>query len=108
MKTSNKFLFGILIFLLADCSFSFIQYYNTPLYGELDGCVIPNEHVRKIFDDPLGFHSLTTGENHLNPNRYFSHLLLSEYFQNVPFYLQKFLHPVDSVYAVSALAKLFV
>jgi hypothetical protein len=106
MKLKRNIIILLMLFLIADISFSFVQYFNTPLYGELDGCVLPNKNVQKVFDHPLGFKALATGERYLNPNRYFSHMPLSVYFKNVPFWLQSFLSPIDSVYAASAIAKL--
>ncbi len=100
-----KLIFFVL--LLADFVFSFLQYYNTPLYGDLDG-VLPNEDIQKILNDPLGFHAVFSGEKHINPNRYFSHLALMEYFQHVPFWLQRVTNPIASVYLASAIIKFLI
>ena len=94
------------IFLIGDLTFSFIQYYNTPLSGDLAGHVLPDNVIQPVFDDPFGFHLLLTGEPHSNPNRFFVHWALAEYFQNVPQFLQNFTTPINSVYLASAVAKL--
>lgn len=109
LKNSTKHrLFLILagIFLIGDLTFSFIQYYNTPLFGDLAGHVLPDNVIQPVFDDPFGFHLLLTGEPHSNPNRFFVHWALAEYFQNVPQFLQNFTTPINSVYLASAIAKL--
>jgi hypothetical protein len=107
--TKDRFLliFAV-IFLMGDFTFSFIQYYNTPLFGDLAGHVLPDKVIQPVFDDPFGFHLLLTGETHSNPNRFFVHWALAEYFQKVPQLLQKFTNPINSVYLASAIAKLTV
>jgi hypothetical protein len=110
-KSLNKdrlLLIFAVIFLIGDFSFSFIQYYNTPLFGDLAGHVLPDKVIQPVFDDPFGFHLLLTGETHSNPNRFFVHWALAEYFQNVPQLLQNFTNPINSVYLASAVAKLAV
>jgi len=98
-----------LLLLLGNFVFSFIQYYNTPLYGDITVSVLPNkEHVQKLLDDPFGLQVLITMEKQFNPNRYFSHLFLKEYFQNAPFFFQKFAGPISSVYLSSALVKITI
>ena len=98
----------LIIILLGDFAFSFTQYYNTPLYGDITVSAWPDEHVKKIFNDPLGFQILKTGTEQFNPNRYFSHLFLKEYFRNVPLFLQNFVNPISSVYLACALAKITI
>ncbi len=98
----------LIIFLVGDLTFSFIQYYNTPLFGDLTVSILPEEHVQKIFDDPFGFEIVKTVEKQFNPNRYFSHLFLNKYFRNVPFIMQKFTSPINSIYFSSALAKILI
>lgn len=108
MNTSRFISFLIIVFLLFDLSFSFIQYYNTPLYGDMASHILPDKIVQQVFDDPFGFQILVHGEKHANPNRYFSHLFLAEYFQHVPFWLQKITNPINSVYLASAIIKIIV
>jgi len=96
------------IFLIGDFTFSFIQYYNTPLFGDLAGHVLPDNVIQPVFDDPFGYHLLLTGESHSNPNRFFVHWALADYFQYLPLCLQNFTNPINSVYLASAVAKLAV
>jgi len=96
------------IFMISDFTFSFIQYYNTPLFGDLAGHVLPDEAIQPVFDDPFGFHLLLTGEPHSNPNRFFAHWAVADYYQYFPLWLQKFTNPINSVYLTSAIAKLVI
>lgn len=98
----------LIIFILADLTFSFLQYYQTPLFGDIQGGVLPEPAVQKVLDDPLGFSAIQTGEKHVNPNRFFSHYLLMTYFRKIPLFLQNFTSPINSVYLSSAIAKLIV
>ncbi|MFW6310582.1 MAG: hypothetical protein ACOC1D_05700 [Prolixibacteraceae bacterium] len=107
--TRNQLVITLLVvLLLGDFIFSFAQYYTTPLSGDFAGAVLPNEHVQRILDDPFGINMMRTGEKHLNPNRFFSHVFFSEYFQHVPHLLQKIVNPVSSVYLASAIIKIII
>nr|WP_319511613.1 hypothetical protein [uncultured Draconibacterium sp.] len=105
-RTILKWIF--IVFILADLSFSFLQYYQTPLFGDIQGGVLPEPAVQEVLDDPLGFSAIQTEEKHVNPNRFFSHYLLMKYFRNVPLFIQNFTSPINSVYLSSAIAKLVV
>jgi hypothetical protein len=96
------------IFLLGDLTFSFIQYCNTPLFGDLAGHVLPDKLIQPVFDDPLGFQVISTGETHSNPNRFFVHYAVATYFQYFPLWLQNFTNPINSIYLASAVAKLII
>lgn len=107
--TKKALLIVILLFLVfGDLAYSFIEYYYTPIDGDLASGVARNEHIQKIFDDPFGFRMLQTGEKHINPNRVFSHLAQKEYMLAVPFWLQNITDPISSVYLSCALLKTFV
>lgn len=109
LMNKNKITIILLtIFLIGDFVFSFVQYYNTPLFGDVTVSAWPDEHVQKLMDDPFGFQVLITGEKQFNPNRFFSHVFLKAYFRNVPIFLQTFVSPVSSVYLASALAKMVI
>jgi hypothetical protein len=107
--TKNRLLLILAgIFLIGDFTFSFIQYYNTPLFGDLAGAVLPDKIVQPVFDDPFGFQVIKTGETHPNPNRFFAHYAVTSYFQYFPLWLQNVTNPIDSVYLASAAAKLII
>lgn len=98
----------LILFLLGDLTYSFVEYYFTPIDGDLTSGVAFNEHIQKIFDDPFGFKMLFSGDKHINPNRFFSHIFQKEYMQAVPLWLQNFTDPITSVYLSCALLKMFV
>ena len=107
MKKDRVIKLLLIVFLLGDLFFSFLQYYNTPLYGDVDTCVLPDKHVQKVIDDPFGFR-IICGEKHLNPNRFFSHFMMLKYMQKMPLLLQSFVEPVTSVYLSAAILKIIV
>lgn len=108
LTKKNLFLIFIGIFIISDLTFSFIQYYNAPLQGDLAGHVLPDKLIQPVFNDPFGFQLLKTGEPHSNPNRFFAHWAVAMYFQYFPLWLQNFTNPISSVYLASAIAKLVI
>ncbi len=108
MRKSILFTLFIVFLLSGDLTYSFLQYYHSPLYGDLEGGILPNEDVQKIIDDPFGVQMLKTGEKHINPNRFFSHFFFMKYLQGFPLFLQNFVKPIQSVYLSSAIFKIIV
>ena len=108
MRKEKFLILFLAIFILGDITYSFLEYYYTPIDGDLSSGIAPNSHIQKIFDDPLGFKLLSSGERHINPNRYFSHLVQKEYMLKMPIWLQNFVDPITSVYLACALLKTFV
>lgn len=108
MRKENLLVLFLTLFLLGDLAYSFVEYYFTPIDGDLTSGVAYNEHIQKIFDDPIGFKMLITGDKHINPNRFFSHIFQKEYMQAVPLWLQNFTDPITSVYLSCALLKMFI
>lgn len=108
MRKEKLLVLFLILFLIGDLTYSFLEYYYTPIDGDLTSGVAFNEHIQKIFDDPFGFKMLFSGDNHINPNRFFSHIFQKEYMQEVPLWLQNFTDPITSVYFSCALLKMFV
>lgn len=108
MKKAQIFKILLIIFLIGDITYSFLQFYHTPLWGDFEGGVLPAKDVQEIFNDPTGIKAIITNTKHVNPNRFFSHFLFMEYFRNVPILLQKIFEPITSVYFSCALAKILV
>lgn len=105
MKKQKLLILLLVAFLLGDSVYSFLQYYYTPLDGDIAGGVVPNFEVQQILNDPFGFHMLSLGDKHVNPNRFFGHLFFKEYMGQVPLWLQNFTDPITSVYLACALLK---
>ena len=98
----------LLVLLLADLTYSFLQHYNMPLDGDMAGGIVPAEDVKPILKDPFGISVITDNAVYPNPNRYFAHYTFYTYFNYIPLWLQSFVNPIDSVYLACAIAKIFI
>jgi len=98
-------LYTIVLLLLADLCYSFMQHYNMPLDGDLGCCIVPAKSIEPVLDSPLGIKVFTERESYANPNRFFSHYAIYTYFRSVPFFFQQFTNPLDAAYISCALAK---
>lgn len=106
---TNKILYILLVLvLLGDFTYSFLQYYKTPLDGDMASVIIPSNDVQEIFNDPFGINAIINNKPHINPNRYFSHLFISKYFKSVPIFFQKIVNPIESLYLSSAIIKILI
>ena len=105
MKKTLKIFLILLI--LADAGFSFMQFYNTPLDFDMPGGIVPSNDVKMILESPLGIKVFEEGA-YPNPNRFFSHWMFYEYFNTVPALLQHFTSPIQSVYLSCAIIKLLI
>jgi len=108
MRKAQIFKILLIIFLIGDITYSFLQFYHMPLFGDMEGGILPSTDVQKVLNDPTGIKAIITNEKHVNPNRFFSHFLFMEYFRIVPLLLQHFFVPITSVYFSCALAKILV
>lgn len=100
--------FILLSFLLADLGYSFWQYLQLPLDGDLAVIAWPSEMYTPVLHDPFGLRALLHHEMYAAPNRFFAHFFLYEYLRRVPLLLQPWLSPLDSVYMACALLKLAI
>ena len=108
MSKSKILILILAVFLLSDLTYSFFQYYYIPLDGDISSGAFPSAHVQQVLDDPFAFHLLSTGEKHVNPNRFFAHFFFKEYMQKVPIWLQSLTNPITSVYLSSAIIKILI
>lgn len=108
MNKNTLFLIILSCLLLGDFTYSFLQYYHTPLDGDMAGGIVPANDVEKIFHDPFGIKMILNEETHPNPNRFFSHYFFREYFQTTPIILQKITSPINSLYLSSAIIKILI
>jgi len=95
----------LLLLIIADVSYSFVQHLNMPLDGDMAGGIVPGNDVRPVLEDPFGITVLTKNAVYNNPNRFFAHWTFYNYFKQVPVFLQNIVKPIDSVYLACALAK---
>ncbi|MCF8371190.1 MAG: hypothetical protein K9H64_06195 [Bacteroidales bacterium] len=109
MQKAKYILYPVLILLLlADSGFSFLQFYNTPLDFDMAGGIVPSDDVKQILESPFGFKVFSETSGYPNPNRFFSHWVMKEYFNYVPILLQNFAEAIDSVYLSCAIAKILI
>lgn len=102
----RKYLFIIpLILLIIDTGYSFIQHLNIVLDGDMADIILPSESCKQVFGDPLGLRALLFQEVYVAPNRFFALWITSVFFKTVPFIVQNFFNPVDSIYITCAIAK---
>lgn len=95
----------LLLFIIADLSYSFVQHLNMPLDGDMAGGIVPANDVKPVLEDPFGISVLTKNAVYNNPNRFFAHWTFHNYFNQVPLLFQNIVKPIDSVYLACALAK---
>jgi len=105
----KRIIYSILfLLLLADLGYSFAQHLSQPLDGDMAWNIVPAKEISPIFKSPLGITAIVKHESYPNPNRFFSHWTMKEYFNIVPLLLQKIVSPVDSLYLSCALFKIFI
>jgi hypothetical protein len=104
MVKRNLYL-AMLVFILADTAFSFIQHYHVNLDGDMPGIIMPSRGYSTVMQDPFGTAVILKDTSYPAPNRFFAHFTMSKYFKLVPGMLQAFMSPINSVYAACALAK---
>ena len=101
-------IFILLIFLLSDITFSFVQNMQMPLDGDMAESILPAKNYDKIFHDPFGVSVITQHAVYPNPNRFFAQWIYMKYFRTMPFVLQNFTDPIHSVYLSAAISKTII
>jgi hypothetical protein len=98
------YLFSFLVlFVLLDLVYTFVQAYQLPIDGDLPSIVLPDADCRQVLQDPFGWAVLARDEVYVAPNRFFAHAAMVSYFKTVPFGLQRITDPISSLYAACAL-----
>ena len=95
-------------FLLFDLGFSFLQHMGQPLDGDLAWNIVPSNDVKPILKNPLGTVVVFRNQSYPNPNRFFCHWTIQNYFKKIPLLLQKIVTPINSIYFSCAIFKIFV
>ncbi|GAB3305664.1 aminopeptidase P N-terminal domain-containing protein [Hymenobacter tenuis] len=97
----------LLLPLLLDLGYSYVQHLNLPHDGDMVFLLTPRLGYQKVLDNPLALPVLLKGERYANPNRYFAHQAMFTYMRNMPLLLQSGVNAIYSVYMATAIAKLF-
>jgi len=98
----------LLALLLLDTTYSFLQYYHEPLDGDMAGIIMPSEVCQPLMEDPFGFNVLFKDQEYKDPNRFFAHWFMSNYFKTIPFLLHYVVDPITSIYLASAIMKILI
>lgn len=88
--------------------YSFTQHYNVDLRGDMAQIILPSPGYEKVMNNPFGLPALLKGEEYHATNRFFAHWTMANYFRTMPFFLQNFVSPVNSVYLASGIAKTII
>jgi len=96
-------LYLVIIYLIIDVSYTFIQSSTQTIDGDVADIVAPSESASYVLKDPFGYKAIVKNEFYNGPNRFFVHFSMFHYFRNVPLLLQKFFTPIDSIYISIAL-----
>lgn len=97
----------VILFLILDVVYSFVQHAQTYLDGDMANIVMPSPSYNKVLTDPFGL-SAMKGEMYPGPNRYFAHASMSAYFKTAPFLFQYIDTPINSIYWACALIKTLI
>ena len=105
--SSSKHWFYLLLFVILtiDLGYSFLQHYSEVVDGDVARITLS---YKEVLNDPFGIKVILEGKHYPNPNRYFAHLVQSEYFKKVPIALQLFFDPIESIYISCAVLKLLI
>lgn len=106
-KKHTLIIIGLSLLLVIDLVFSFIQYFNSPIDGDFAPIVLGAPPYDRVLVDPFGM-GVLQGESYAATNRFSAHMAMVSYFRHVPFWLQLFLDPIESIYASAAIAKLLI
>lgn len=105
----KQIIYSILVlFLLADLGYSFAQHLSQPMDGDMANNIVPGSDVQTVLENPFGIRVITKHQSYLNPNRFFCHYTMKEYFEVIPLFLQKFVQPIDSIYLSCAFIKIII
>jgi len=95
----------LVVFIIAEIIFSFVQHYHISLDGDLANIVLPDPGYQKVLDDPFGVNVFLNDAVYPATNRYFAHWFQLSYFRNMPLFLQHFTDPINSIYLSCSIAK---
>ncbi len=98
----------MILLLLADLVFSFVQHKQLSLDGDMAGIIVPSKAYQTVLHDPFGMNVLLHDSVYAAPNRYFIHAFMKAYFTAVPELLHTFFDPIESIYVAVALIKTFI
>lgn len=93
-------------FVVVDLGQAFLQYYHSPMDGDMVILALPAEYAGEIFSNPTGLKAVLTGEPMGAVGRFTAQYSLHLFYHHVPSWLQAFVSPIDSIYLATALFSL--
>jgi hypothetical protein len=100
-----KYTWLIVLLVLVDFAYSFYQHFHTHFDGDMASFILRTDRWRQLYSDPFGFNVIFGNQSYPDPNRFFSHWAMSSYFRLMPFLLQRFMTPLNSIYFSCAIIK---
>lgn len=100
--------YAILVLILGELTYSFLQHRQMPVDGDFAKIVLPAKHYETVLHDPFALGAVFKGEVYAAPNRFLVHWTMSHYFRTFPLLLQKYVSPVESIYLSIAIAKILL
>jgi hypothetical protein len=98
----------LLLLLIADLGYSFMQHLSQPLDGDMAWNLIPANDIKPILESPFGLKAIRENITYANPNRFFCHWIYRKYLLSTPILIQKYTEPIDSVYLACAISKIII
>ncbi|MCA0333838.1 MAG: hypothetical protein LCH44_07795 [Bacteroidetes bacterium] len=95
-----------MLFILVELVINFLQYYFTPIDGDLVAIVLPADWYSQVLGDPTGLKTIQNGDLIGGAGRSMAHWTMYLYYHHVPQLLQHVVNPIESVYLASALFKM--
>jgi multisubunit Na+/H+ antiporter MnhG subunit len=95
-----------MLFILVELVINFLQYYFTPIDGDLVAIVLPADWYSQVLGDPTGLKTIQNGDLIGGAGRSMAHWTMYLYYHHVPQLLQYVVNPIESVYLASALFKM--
>lgn len=97
-----------LLLLAGYGAYCFYLHYQEPLDGDLPRVVVPAAAYQTVMANPFGLAAIMDGTTYPATNRFMAHYSMYAYFRTMPLFLQRFLAPIDSVYASIAIYKILL
>lgn len=72
------------------------------------GIILPSAWYSRVLEDPFGISVWNEGASYAATNRFFVHFAMSGYFKSMPFLLQYWFDPINSIYWSAAIFKTIV
>ena len=105
MPLKSRYGIIILLLLLADTAYTFLQHRNVALDGDMPSIILPAPHYEPVLSSPFGIKAISGEAAYASPNRFFVHWGMYHYFRAAPSLFSSFDGPVFGIFTASAVAK---